>query len=204
MPQKIKETALLVVDVINFCCHQECEKSLLHISFGKIRKMVPKLKDFIAEYKKKGGTVIFINCAPWTEKFLPDNIIQLYKDPHCSYYSEDKTGFSERFYGITPEKDDVVFTKNTYDAFTNPKLEKFLKKHKIKSVLIAGVFGDGCVHSTIQGGFSAGYNLVILKDLIETTDVPIRQKLQDLLKDYTWPTMFGKIIDSREISTVIK
>ncbi len=62
--------------------------------------------------------------------------MELYKDPNCRYYSNDKTGFSEKFYG--------------------------------------------------------------LKDLIETTDVKIRQDLQKLLKKYTWPVMFGKTINSEE------
>ena len=133
------------------------------------------------------------------EKHLAKNIVELYKNPKCKYYSTDKTGFSEKFFQIKPQKDDLIITKTSYNAFTNIKLNQYLKKNKIKYVLVAGVFGDGCVHSTIEGGFSAGYNFIILKDLIETTDLAIRQKLQKLLKEYTWPTMFGKTINSKEL-----
>jgi len=104
---------------------------------------------------------------------------------------------SEKFFELKPQKNDFIVAKNTYDAFTNPKLGNLLKKQKIKYVAVAGVFGDGCVESTIQGGFSAGFNFIILKDLIETTDVEMRQKLQKLLKEYTWPTMIGKTINSK-------
>ena len=196
---KISETALMVVDVVNSCCHQKCEIKKWDISFTKIRKMVPLLKKFISKYRDSGGQVILVNCVPWKKELLAKNIVELYKDPKCKYYSMDKSGFSEKFFGIKPEKNDLIVTKNTYDAFTNPKLNDFLKKHKIKYILIAGVFGDGCVDSTIKGGFSAGYNFIILKDLIETTDVPIRQKLQKLLKEYTWPIMFGKTINSKDV-----
>jgi len=189
----------MVVDVVNSCCHQKCEIKKWDISFTKIRKMVPLLKKFISKYRDSGGQVILVNCVPWKKELLAKNIVELYKDPKCKYYSMDKSGFSEKFFGIKPEKNDLIVTKNTYDAFTNPKLNDFLKKHKIKYILIAGVFGDGCVDSTIKGGFSAGYNFIILKDLIETTDVPIRQKLQKLLKEYTWPIMFGKTINSKDV-----
>ena len=195
---RIKETALLVVDITNYSCHPKCEVKKWDTSFNKIRKMVPALKKFIAHYRNAGGQVIFVNCTPWKRGFLAKNIVELYKDPKCKYYSSDKSGFSEKFFELKPEKNDLVVTKNTYDAFTNPRLDRFLKKHKIKYVIVAGVFGDGCIYSTIQGGFSAGYNFIILKDLIETTDIEIRQKLQKLLKEYTWPIMFGKTINSKD------
>jgi len=200
---KIKDTALLVVDVINQCCHAKCEIKKWNLCFNKIRKMIPGLKKFISRYRDAGGEVIFVNCTSWKKEFLAKNIIELYKDPKCRYYSSDKSGFSEKFFELKPEKKDLVVTKNTYDAFTNPKLDRFLKKHKVKYVVVAGIFGDGCVHSTIQGGFSEGYNFIILKDLIETTDIKVRQKLQNLLKEYTWPVIFGKTINSKDFFNLV-
>lgn len=195
----IRDTALLVIDITNFSCHPKCEISKWGVTFKKIRKMVPFLKIFVSKYRNAGGKVIFVDCTPWKKEFLTKNIVELYKTPGCKYYSPDKTGFSEKFFNIEPEKEDFVITKNHYNAFTNPKLDQFLQKNKVKYVIVTGVFGDGCVESTIQGGFSKGYNFIILKDLIETTDVKIRQRIQKLLKDYTWPVMFGRTINSKEL-----
>tara|TARA_Y100000310_G_scaffold311282_1_gene357424 strand:- start:936 stop:1244 length:309 start_codon:yes stop_codon:yes gene_type:complete len=86
----------------------------------------------------------------------------------------------------------------------NTWLKTSLSCIKTPHAAVAGVFGDGCVESTIQGGFSAGYNFIILKDLIETTDVPVRQRIQKLLKEYTWPVMFGKTIQTKDFFTVVK
>ena len=201
---KIDDTALLVIDITNGCCHSKCEIKKCDVTFNKIRRMIPNLKKFISKYRSSGGQVIFVNCTPWRKEFLAKNINELYKDPKCRYYFSEKTGFSEKFFELELQKNDFIVTKNSYDAFTNPKLNKFLKRKKIKYVVVTGVFGDGCVESTIQGGFSAGYNFIILKDLIETTDVKIRQKLQKLLKEYTWPTMFGKTINSKDFFKFVK
>ncbi len=190
------KTALLVTDAINFCCHPKCEIRKYGITFNRIRKMVPKLVKFIEKYKKSGGLVVYTKCVPWNKENLAGNIVELYKDPRCMYYSKDKTGFGESFYLAKPGKNDFVVTKDTYDAFANPELDKLLKKKGIKNLVVTGVFGDGCVHATIQGGFSKGYNFTILKDLVETTDKKVRQDLQKLLKKYTWPIMFGKTISS--------
>ena len=90
--------------------------------------------------------------------------------------------FSEEFYILEPDKSDKIFTKNSYDAFTNPELDKYLKRKKIKNLIIAGVLGDGCIDATIKGGFSKGYNFIILKDLIETMDDKDRRALSPVGK----------------------
>ncbi|MFH1471424.1 MAG: isochorismatase family cysteine hydrolase [Nanoarchaeota archaeon] len=196
---RLKNSALLVIDVINSCCSSKCESREPKITFKKIRKMVPELVAFIKKYKEcSENPVIYINCTQWDKEHLAANISELYKDPNCRYYSKDKTGFRNTFYKVKPDSCDIIVTKNGYDAFTNPELDRLLKKRQIRYLIVAGVFGDGCVHSTIQSGFSKGYNFIILKDLIETTNVKIRQNLQKLLKSYTWPVMFGKTISSEE------
>ena len=199
MTIKIQNTALLVIDIINSCCHPECETKKWGISFNKIRKIVPRLIKFVKEYKRAGGKVVYIKCTAWDKTHLAKNIIELYKDPKCRYYS--KTGFPEKFFKVKPEKNDTIITKNSYDAFTNPKLEKILKNKKY--LIITGIFGDGCVNATIQGGFSKGHNFIILKDLVETSDEKKRQKLQQMLKEYTWPVMFGKTIKSDDFSKYV-
>jgi nicotinamidase-related amidase len=197
---KKKKSALLVIDVINSCSNEECEIKKWGISFRKIRKMVPKLQRFIVKYRKKNiGPVIYVKTVPWRKKYLTKNINKLYENPKKVYYSKDKSGFAEEFYLIKSEKGDLVVEKNTYSAFATAKLNNFLKKNKVDTLLVAGIFGDGCVDSTIQHGFAKGYNFIIFKDLIETTDVPIRQKIQSLLKERTWPSMFGDVINSKDL-----
>lgn len=45
------------------------------ITFSKIKNMIPKLNEFIEEYRDKiGGKIIFTNLTPWTKEYLPQNI----------------------------------------------------------------------------------------------------------------------------------
>ena len=193
-----KNTALLVIDVVNGCCHKDLERPEWGISFSKIRRMVPKLARFIDDFRKKiKSDVIFVKITPWKKEYLAENISELYdNDPKAYYYSDDNTGFSEEFYLIKPKKDDIVLTKNTYDAFSISKLKKTLKEKKIKYLVITGVFTDGCVLATVCGAFQAGLSLVILKDLVETTDVQGNQEIQKHLIKYTFPLMYGKTVTS--------
>lgn len=192
-------TALVVIDIVNGCCHEDCEDADSGGTFGKIREMVPELNGFIEKFRNVvGGKVIFTNITPWTKEYLPENIQELYTDPLATYYS-DGSSFEEKFYVVEPRTEDIVITKNNYDTFSNPDFENILKQNGIHYLVMTGVFTDGCVLATICGGFSRGYNFVMLKDLIETTDVQVRQELSALLKSYTFPIVYGKTIDSSEL-----
>lgn len=193
-------TALLVIDIINSCCHENYEKPQWGIRFSKIRRMVPKLERFIARYKQgAGGVVIYTRTVPWIKAHLPENVNDLYiTNPAARYYTTDTSGFAEQFFQVCPQKEDVVVSKNQYDVFTDPELIKILKKKKIRNIIVTGVFGDGCVLASICGAFSKGYQLMMITDLIETTDVPIRQRLQKDLKTFTWPIMYGRTISVKE------
>ena len=193
-----ENTALVVIDIVNSCCHEKCENPEWSITFSKIRDMAPKLDRFIEEFRSKiGGKIIFTNITPWTKEALPENINELYTDQNTTYYG-DGDKFEEEFYLVKPKAEDIVITKNNYDAFSNPEFDKVLKQNDIQYLVITGAFTDGCVMATIIGGFSRGYNFVILKDLIETTDKKIRQELCQYLIDYTFPIMYGKTINSPE------
>lgn len=193
-----ENTALIVIDIVNGCCHEDCEDTDRGITFSKIREMVPELGTFISEFRNKiGGKVIFTNLTPWTKEYLPENIRELYEDPDASYYGEGSE-FESAFYEVVPEEKDIVITKNNYDTFSNPEFEKILQQNGIKYLVMTGVFTDGCVLATVCGGFGRGYNFVLIKNLIETTDVEKRQKLSKLLKNYTFPTLYGRTLTSEE------
>jgi len=204
MNPNLQNTRLLVIDIVNDCCSEKCERKQWGITFKKIRKMVPKLKDFIAKYKKIGGKVIYINNVKWIKKNLPENLNELYKNPQTTFYTKDKTGFSEQFHKVKPDKDDTIITKNTYSAFSNPKLDKLLQKNNIRYLIITGIVSDGCVDATLKEGFSHGYNLIILKDLTETFDPVNRQQLQKHLKEFIWPKMYGEVINSNKLIKKMK
>ncbi|MFA5746147.1 MAG: isochorismatase family cysteine hydrolase [archaeon] len=196
----LDNSVLLVIDVVNSCCSEKCEIKKWNITYKKIRKMIPNLERFIVNYKAiTKRPVIYIKTTPWRKEFLTKNLIELYKNPDCNYYSLDKTGYSEELYLLKPTSKDYVLEKNTYDAFTNKNLEIILHKLKVKNIIIAGVFADGCVNSTIINGFSKGYNFIILEDLVETTDKKERQDIKNLLIKYTWRQMYGKIVKSKDL-----
>ncbi len=204
---KPANTALLVIDVINSCAHESCERPELGITFRKIREMVSqRLVPFIKRYRKEVGTpIVFTKTVPWKKEFLPENINNLYEaDPEVEYYSKNESGFAEEFYAVQPEKDDVVIEKNGNDVFADKSFLEYVAERHISYFVTTGVFTDGCVMATVIGGFSRGFNFITLRDLVETTDVPKRQELQKLLLENNFPYLWSKVISSTDFLGVWK
>lgn len=193
-------TALLIVDVINSCASEKCEILDWNIHFTKVREMVPKLEDFIPQFRTNfNGPVIFGRTLPWQQETLANNINELYEDERFKYYTSDRSGFAEALYKIKPETGDIIADKNTNDALADSKLLAKLQKQNIRYIMVTGTFTDGCVLATVIGGFSRGYSMIVLEDLVETTDVPARQKIQEELLSYTFPYMFARVINSNDL-----
>lgn len=198
-----KNSALMIIDVINSCADKKFERKNQGVTYDKIRKMIPKLNSFIEEYRKiTNKPIIFINTVPWQRKYLPDNINELYEDPDVCFYTKDKSGDGEKFYMVKPEKKDIVFEKNTYDAFTSKKLSNYLKKNKIKYLIITGLFADACVLFTVSGGFAKGYSFVVLEDLIESGDH--KQALKKEIIKNIYPDLFAKVLNSEKFIKAYK
>lgn len=190
-------TALMVIDVINSCAHEKCEIAKWDIRFTRVRAMVPRLQKFIEGYRRVvGGPVVFVKTVPWQRQYLADNINQLYEDPGVCYYTEDTSGFAEEFYCVQPEQSDLLIVKNHVDAFANADLIREAGQRGLEYFAVTGIFTDGCVLATVAGGFSRGYNFVVLRDLVETTDVKERQQLQALMLRTTFPQLFARVIAS--------
>jgi nicotinamidase-related amidase len=199
-----QNSVFLVIDVINSCAHRDYEDTRRNIHYNKIRQMVPALSGCITSFKQLGGRVILTTTVPWQEPYLPENINELYRNnAEARYWSQDTSGGAEQFYEI-PTEGAMVVAKNSYDAFTNRDIVNTLEELHVRYVIVAGIFGDGCVMASICGGFSKGYSMFIVDDLIETTDDEERQAIQQYLKQRVWPLMYGTMVKSQELLTALE
>lgn len=161
-----KETALIVVDMQNKFCSPSGFFAKIGMDISPMSSIVNNLTKFIEILKKK-GVIIFYTKQIENHKDSPENIKNLFRrqykevTPHIT-----KNNFEGKFYGVAPKKGDIIIEKKTWDAFSNPLLDKILKKKKIKYIIIAGIYTNVCVESTARRAFTEGYEVIIPKDLV--------------------------------------
>lgn len=74
-----------------------------------------------------------------------------------------------------------IFSKNKSDAFSNSRLDSFLKENYIDEIFITGLDASACVLKTSLGARNKGYEVIVLKDAITTMRM---NKMPKLLEKY--------------------
>lgn len=191
---------LIAVDLVNSCCSEKFERPEINITFSRIRRMVPRLREFADEYRRFGGRIIWVRSTPWRKEYLPKNINRLYRENPCAtFYTEHDVEESVEFFdGIDPREPDEIVTKNTYSAFADVRLQKLFRSHRWDTYLLSGVFAEACVNATVIDGFTRGLFTIILSDLVETMDDKEQQAHREHLITHQWPLMYGHVMTSSE------
>jgi len=161
----IRSPAVLVVDVQNDFCSDEGMLKKAGKDISRIQAMTENLLVFLDHIKGLGIPIVYIR-SNYDEKYLHRNIIEVYRRNRLANLCSEGTWGAD-FYKVRPNKN--IFTKYRYNAFTNKKLIKWLKKNKIKTLILTGCQTDVCVDSTARSGFIKGYYIVAIEDCLAST-----------------------------------
>jgi nicotinamidase-related amidase len=145
------KTALLVMDL------QEIVVGKKPFFFFHYRKDLLKQANKLIE-QAHGKTVVYIRMV------MKDNFV----GKICPIHYRAKDPKAQLASGLKIVSDHV-FDRYEGDAFTNPELDKFLKKQGIGQIEVFGVDGSGCVYNTIKGALKHGYKVKLFSEATDST-----------------------------------
>ena len=155
--------ALLVVDVQNDFVADGGFFDQIGADVKTIQRAIPPLVQLIDRAREAGVLVIFIQAiydpqylsAPMRERDLRVGR----RMPRCLTGS-----WGADFHVIAPRPNEPVVIKHRYSAFANSELDDLLKRHGIRSLLLAGVSTDTCVESTGRDAYFIDYYVTLVAD----------------------------------------
>lgn len=140
--QKMKK-ALLVVDMQEVCVGKNHAKI-----FKYDNNLLEDANKIIDENKE--------NIVVYIRNIMKKNLINKLA-PFQAYEGSQEIELVKNLHIVS----DNVFDKYTGDAFSNKKLEEFLKNNEVNEIEIIGVDGGGCVALTALGACKLGYKVII-------------------------------------------
>jgi nicotinamidase-related amidase len=160
-------TALLVVDVqTTYLEDKETpeETERWRPFFENMRNtVIPNNQRLIAECRQRGVEVIFARIACQKNDGRDRSLSQ--KKPGFNYLllPKDEPG-GQIVPELAPEPDDIVMLKTTDSALTGTNLRLILRNMEIRDVVVAGIFTDQCVASTVRSLADESFGVVVVDD----------------------------------------
>ena len=161
------ETALLVIDIQNtyLAPHEDPRERERWAPF--VARMngivIPNTARLIGECRARGVEVAFARIACLKTDGRDRSLSQ--KKPGWNYLLLPKDSEESQFVpALTPHTDDIVVCKTTDSALTGTNLRLLLSNMGIKHVIMAGIFTDQCVSSTVRSLADESFNVVIVED----------------------------------------
>lgn len=161
------ETALLVIDIQNTYLEAKedsAENARWQPFFDRMNgTVIPNTVKLVAYSRKSGIEVVFARIAclktdgrdrSLSQKKPGFNYLLLPKDREDSFVVPE----------LEPGTDEIVVTKTTDSALTGTNLRMVLHNMGIKNVIVAGIFTDQCISSTVRSLADESFNVVVVDD----------------------------------------
>ena len=199
-----KETALIIVDM---------QKGFVdegHCFFTpQAHEQIPLIADF-KKFCNEVGIPVFMSVFAQDKDYHNDHY--WFRNKERGLLNEDGscklrlgTDDCEMTKALEPVGDDVVFTKYTYSCFSHTELETWLKKKRIRTVIICGTCTDWCVDSTIRDAYHKDYNVVVLADGVSTyPHAGAEPETWNTMLLDLWGEGIGRVVKAEEAKAEIK
>jgi nicotinamidase-related amidase len=171
LPQDIvlspRKTALLVIDIQN--TYLEIDSDTVEAKrWAPFRqrmndKVIPNTAKLIAYCRQRDVEVIFARIACLKTDGRDRSLSQ--KKPGFNYLLLPKDrADSQLVPELSPQDDDIVVIKTTDSALTGTNLRLVLRNMEIHDVIVAGIFTDQCVSSTVRSLADESFGVVVVED----------------------------------------
>ncbi|HMB76261.1 MAG TPA: isochorismatase family cysteine hydrolase [Kiloniellaceae bacterium] len=161
------ETALLVIDIQNTYLEvpeAPAEAARWAPFHRRMREtVIPNTARLMAEARARGVEVIFARIACLKTDGRDRSLSQ--KKPGFNYLLLPKDREDSQIVPeLAPEADEIVITKTTDSALTGSNLRIVLHNMGIENVLVAGIFTDQCISSSVRSLADESFNVVVVDD----------------------------------------
>jgi nicotinamidase-related amidase len=161
------ETVLLVIDIQNTYLEAKPdndENARWQPFFSRMNNtVIPNSVRLIADARQRNVEVIFARIACLKSDGRDRSLSQ--KKPGFNYLLMPKDREDSQLVPeLTPQGDEVVVLKTTDSALTGTNLRLILHNMGIKNVVVAGIFTDQCISSSVRSLADESFNVIVVED----------------------------------------
>lgn len=161
------DTAVLVVDIQNTYLEvpDDADEAARWAPFFERMNhvVIPNTARLADDARERGVEVMFARIACLTEDGRDRSLSQ--KKPGFNYLLLPKDrADSQMVPALAPRGDEITVLKTTDSALTGTNLRLMLHNMGIRNVIVAGIFTDQCISSTVRSLADESFNVIVVED----------------------------------------
>ncbi len=160
-------TALLIIDIQNTYLQPASDpaEAARWLPFYKRmnQQVIPTTVKLVNDARSRGVEVIFARIACLKTDGRDRSLSQ--KKPGFNYLLMPQNSEESQFVDeLGAQGDEIVLTKTTDSALTGTNLRLILRNMEIENVVVAGIFTDQCISSTVRSLADESFNVIVVED----------------------------------------
>ena len=204
-----RETALLVIDIQNTYLDDRKREQVppgelarweAWRPFNKRMReiVIPNTQAMIETFRENKQEIVFARIACMTQNGRDRSLSQ--KKPGWYYLLMPLNTEESQFVPeLAPIGDEIVITKTTDSALTGTNLRLVLHNIGIKNVIMAGIFTDQCVSSTVRSLVDESYNVIVLEDCCAAGTDELHDKELEIINN-----IYCHVMSSQELRDMMR
>ena len=184
-------SALLIVDVQNYCCHRKggefagLTPAAFEQTFGGFfeqfeRSTAPNLKRLIAACRAGGVEVMYTTIESLTLDGRDRSL-----DYKITGFNVPKGSWDGKVIdAIAPQGDEIVIPKSSSSVFNSTKINYVLRNLGVERLAIAGIYTDQCVEGAVRDACDLNYLVTLVDDACATYTRERHENSLKALKGY--------------------
>lgn len=178
------DTALLIIDIQNTYMENpsESDEAIRWSPFFKrMNETVIPNTAKLAQYARDNGVeVLFARIACLTEDGRDRSLSQ--KKPGFNYLLLPKDREDSQIVPeLAPQGDEITILKTTDSALTGSNLRLILRNLDIANVIVAGIFTDQCISSTVRSLADESFNVLVVDDCCAAATMALHEHEMEII-----------------------
>lgn len=195
------ETALLVIDIQNTYMEvpENADEAVRWSPFHSRMNdtVIPNTAALIEMCRARNIEVIFARIACLTNDGRDRSLSQ--KKPGFNYLLLPKDREDSQLVSqLEPQGDEITIIKTTDSALTGTNLRLILHNMGIRNVVVAGIFTDQCVSSTVRSLADESFNVVVVEDCCAAATMELHEHEMKVIN-----MIYCHVVQSDDIPTFI-
>ncbi len=160
--------------------------------------VIPNTQAMIETFRENKQEIVFARIACMTQNGRDRSLSQ--KKPGWNYLLMPLNTEESQFVPeLAPIGDEIVITKTTDSALTGTNLRLVLHNIGIKNVIMAGIFTDQCVSSTVRSLADESYNVIVLEDCCAAGTDELHDKEFEIINN-----IYCHVMSSQELRNMMR